>query len=78
MKFATFNTNSVRARLPILLEWVVKETPDILSLQETKVQDEDFPVESFKELGYHVIVRGQKSYNGVAILSKSPPEGRST
>ena len=74
MKFATFNTNSVRTRLPILLEWIAKESPDILCLQETKVQDADFPVEPFEKAGYHVIARGQKSYNGVAILSKSPPK----
>ena len=74
MKFATFNTNSVRTRLPILLEWLEKETPDILCLQETKVQDKDFPVEPLEKVGYHVTFRGQKSYNGVAILSKSPPE----
>ena len=66
MKFATFNTNSVRTRLPILSEWIAKESPDILCLQETKVQDGDFPVGSFEKAGYHVIVRGQKSYNGVA------------
>ena len=73
MKFATLNTNSVRTRLPILLGWLEKETPDVLCLQETKAQDEDFPVEPFEKVGYHVIVRGQKAYNGVAILSKSPP-----
>ena len=74
MKFATFNTNSVRTRLPILLDWLDRESPDILCLQETKVRDEDFPAEPFEKVGYHVIARGQKSYNGVAILSKSPPQ----
>ena len=74
MKFATFNVNSVRTRLPILLEWLEKETPDILCLQETKVQDKDFPFDPLEKAGYHVSFRGQKSYNGVAILSKSPQE----
>ncbi len=74
LKFATFNANSVRTRLPILLQWLEKETPDILCLQETKVQDKDFPVDPLEKAGYHVTFRGQKSYNGVAILSKSPLE----
>jgi exodeoxyribonuclease-3 len=72
MKFATFNTNSVRARLPIILDWLERERPDILVLQETKVQDKDFPFEPFKEVAYHATFRGQKSYNGVAIISKHP------
>ena len=74
MKIATFNANSVRARLPIILEWLSKESPDVLCLQETKVQDADFPQEPFQKLGYHCTIWGQKSYNGVAILSKSPPD----
>jgi exodeoxyribonuclease III len=72
MKFATFNANSIRARLPILLDWLERESPDILCLQETKVQDQDFPLEPFGQCGYHAAFRGQKSYNGVAILSRSP------
>ena len=72
MKFATFNTNSIRARLPILLDWLKQESPDILCLQETKVQDQDFPLEPLEKCGYHAAFRGQKSYNGVAILSRSP------
>ncbi len=72
MIFATFNTNSVRARLPIILEWLDRQEPDILCLQETKAQDKDFPVNPFKEAGFHVTYRGQKSYNGVAIISKHP------
>lgn len=72
MKFATFNANSLRARLPILLDWLERENPDILCLQETKVQDKDFPVKPFEEAGYHAAFKGQKSYNGVAIVSKSP------
>jgi len=71
MKVATFNVNSIRARLPIVLGWLKQEAPDILFLQETKVQDKDFPIDSMKEAGYHAVFRGQKSYNGVAILSRS-------
>ncbi len=74
MKIATFNTNSVRARLPILKDWISREQPGILALQEIKVQDKDFPVNDFDELGYYSIVRGQKAYNGVAILSRYSPE----
>jgi exodeoxyribonuclease III len=72
MKVATFNANSIRARLPIILEWLEREDPDVLFLQETKVQDGDFPVKAVEEAGYHAVFRGQKSYNGVAILSRSP------
>jgi exodeoxyribonuclease-3 len=72
MKVATFNANSMRARLPIILGWLEREAPDVLFLQETKVQDGDFPVKAVEEAGYHAVFRGQKSYNGVAILSRSP------
>ena len=72
MKIATFNTNSVRARTSIILDWLEKEHADILCLQETKVQDKDFPVSSFEDIGYRVVSRGQKSYNGVAFISKHP------
>jgi len=72
MKFATFNTNSIRARLSSILGWVKRENPDILCLQETKVQDQDFPVTTFETAGYHVTFKGEKSYNGVAIISKHP------
>jgi len=72
MKLATFNTNSIRARLPIILTWLAKERPDALCIQETKVQDKDFPVGDFEGAGYDCIYRGQKSYNGVAILSRLP------
>ena len=74
MKFATFNANSLRARLPILLDWLEREEPDVLCIQETKVQDKDFPVKPFEGAGYHAAFKGQKSYNGVAIVSKSPLE----
>ncbi len=72
MKLATFNTNSIRVRLPILMDWLDRERPDVLCLQETKVQDKDFPANRFEEAGYHVVFRGQKSYNGVAIITKFP------
>ncbi len=74
MKVATFNANGIRARLGIVLEWLEKESPDILCLQETKVRDEDFPRRPMEDLGYHCTFKGQKSYNGVAILSKTRPE----
>ena len=70
MKIATFNVNSVRARLPVVLDWLRYQDPDVLALQETKVQDDGFPVKDFNELGYQVAMHGQKSYNGVAIISK--------
>ncbi|MBC8418394.1 MAG: exodeoxyribonuclease III [Desulfobacterales bacterium] len=78
MKVATLNTNSIRARLPVVLDWLVREAPDILFLQETKVQDRDFPLNPLKDAGYHAAFRGQKSYNGVAILSKSPLDNLQT
>jgi len=74
MKVATFNSNSIRARLPLVLDWLGREGPDILCLQETKAQDKDFPVKEFGEIGYGVHFRGQKSYNGVAIASRHPFE----
>lgn len=70
MKIATFNANSIRSRIEIISDWIMAERPDILCLQETKVQDMDFPVDSFMDLGYRVIFRGQKAYNGVAIVSR--------
>ena len=72
MKIATFNTNSIRARLTIITDWLEKEKPDILCLQETKAQDKDFPAKHFETTGYQVIFKGQKSYNGVAIISRHP------
>jgi exodeoxyribonuclease III len=70
---ATWNINSVRLRLPLLERFIAEESPDIICLQETKVMDELFPRGELQALGYpHVVFRGQKSYNGVAILSKLP------
>ena len=74
MLIATWNVNSVRTRLSQIVDWINKFNPDILCLQETKVIDDSFPVKPFKELGYSVEVYGQKSYNGVAIISKIKAE----
>lgn len=73
VKIATFNANSVRARIDQIIEWLLREKPDILCLQETKVQDFDFPVAAFGEAGYHVAFRGQKAYAGVAIACREKP-----
>lgn len=74
MKIATYNVNSIRRRLPLALDWLGRHQPDVLCLQETKVQDQDFPVEAFKSAGYHSSFRGMKGYNGVATLTRSVPE----
>jgi exodeoxyribonuclease-3 len=74
VKLATFNANSVRMRQKAIVEWLKAQQPDILCLQETKVQDHDFPRQPFEEAGYIVNFRGMKSYNGVAILSRQKPE----
>jgi exodeoxyribonuclease-3 len=68
MKIASFNVNSIRARLPIVTAWLQAVRPDVLAVQETKVQDVDFPAASFEEIGYRCAYRGQKSYNGVGLL----------
>ena len=74
MKIATWNVNSIRVRLPQVLEWLEKESPDVLCLQETKVTDEDFPAEAFRGAGYHAVFAGQKTYNGIATLSRTPAD----
>jgi exodeoxyribonuclease-3 len=71
MKVASFNVNGLRARLPIVVKWLKENKPDILCVQETKVQDCEFPTEAFDEINYQFTFKGQKSYNGVAIFSKS-------
>ena len=73
-KVATFNVNSVRARLPILLPWLEVERPHVLCLQETKVQDPAFPASDFARLDYEAAFRGEKSHGGVALLSTQPLE----
>jgi exodeoxyribonuclease-3 len=74
LKVATYNANSIRSRLELVLEWLHREVPDILCLQETKTQDADFPAEAFHEAGYYVVFRGQKAYGGVAIVSRDEPQ----
>lgn len=72
MKIATWNVNSINVRIPHLVEWARREEPDVICLQETKCVDENFPLTVINELGYEAEFFGQKSYNGVAILSKLP------
>jgi exodeoxyribonuclease-3 len=74
MKIATWNVNSIRARLSHLLDWLESAAPDALLLQETKVEDEGFPRLEIEAAGYRVAFHGQKSYNGVAIISRQPVE----
>ena len=74
MKIATWNVNSIKARLPRVLEWLETAQPDVALLQELKVTDEAFPREPIEDLGYNIATHGQKTYNGVAILAKSPIE----
>jgi len=71
LRIATWNVNSLRVRLPHVLQWLESEQPDVLALQETKLTDENFPVEEIRNAGYQVIFSGQKTYNGVATLSKT-------
>ncbi len=73
MRFVSFNVNSIRVRLHQLKAVIDKHSPEVISLQETKVQDGEFPVEEIKELGYHVACHGQKTHYGVAMLSKQAP-----
>ena len=74
MKIATWNVNSIRVRLPRVTEWLSEFKPDVVLLQETKVLDEAFPALEIEDLGYNIAVHGQKSYNGVAVLSRYPIE----
>jgi len=73
VKLATWNVNSIRARLDLVLRWLKEESPDILCMQEIKVEPHLFPAEPFHELGYHLLVSGQKTWNGVAIASRVEP-----
>ncbi len=70
MKLATWNVNSLKVRLPQVIEWLMINQSDILCLQETKLADENFPEQAFAEIGYHSVFAGQRTYNGVAIISK--------
>jgi exodeoxyribonuclease-3 len=74
MKIATWNVNSVKARLEAAVAWLKAANPDVVCLQEIKTTDDTFPREAFETLGYNCAVHGQKTYNGVAILSKRPLE----
>lgn len=73
MKIATFNANSIRSRLDVILAWLKANEPDALCIQETKVQDKDFPSPPIIEAGYKVVFRGEKSYNGVALIARRAP-----
>lgn len=70
MKIATFNVNGVNGRLPVLLRWLAEAFPDIAVLQELKASQDNFPESAIRDLGYDVVWHGQKSWNGVAILSR--------
>src|SRR5262249_49392984 len=72
MILATWNVNSIRVRMPQVLDWLKANHPNVLCMQETKVTDDKFPLEDFEKLGYSCVFRGEKSYNGVAILSDHP------
>jgi exodeoxyribonuclease-3 len=72
LKIASWNVNSLRVRLGHVLDWLDAQQPDVLGLQETKLQDPDFPLEAFELAGYHAQYSGQKTYNGVALLSREP------
>ncbi len=71
MKIATWNVNSLRVRLPQVLDWLAATQPEVLALQETKLPDEEFPVAAFQEAGYEASFSGQKTYNGVALVSRT-------
>jgi len=74
MKIASFNINGIKARLPVVTDWLEETAPDVAILQEIKSVDETFPREHFEDMGYNVETHGQKSFNGVALLSKLPLE----
>lgn len=71
MRFASWNVNSLNVRLPHLLDWLARQAPEIVCLQEIKLEDAKFPVEAIEAAGYHCVWSGQKTYNGVAILSRA-------
>jgi len=75
MRIATYNINGVKARLPRLLEWLGETAPDVACLQEIKSIDDNFPRLEIEALGYHLETHGQKAFNGVALLSRTPLEG---
>jgi exodeoxyribonuclease-3 len=73
MKLATWNVNSLKIRLPHLLDWLAQHQPDAMCLQETKTEDQNFPLAAIQAAGYQAVYCGQKAYNGVAILARSAP-----
>ncbi len=78
LKISTWNVNSLRVRLEQVCDWLARERPDVLALQETKLRDEDFPVDAFAALGYRAAFSGQPTYNGVALLARAEPEDVAT
>jgi len=70
LKVATYNANSIRARMDAILSWLAKESPDVVCVQETKVQDADFPATPLEDAGYQVVFRGQKAHAGVAVITQ--------
>ena len=72
MKIATWNVNSLKVRLPQVLDWLAAHSPDALCLQETKLEDKYFPADELSAAGYHLAFAGQKTYNGVALLTRQP------
>src|SRR5947199_10615605 len=75
MKLATYNLNGIRARLPRLIEWLAREQPDVVALQELKCADESLPIADIEAAGYGAVWHGQKGFNGVAILARGDAPG---
>ena len=73
MEIASYNVNGIRARLPRLIDWIKNSMPDVIVLQEIKSRLEHFPTEEIENLGYNIELAGQKSFNGVAVFSKTAP-----
>ncbi len=74
MRIATWNVNSLKVRLPALLDWLASQRPDVIGLQELKLAEPDFPRDALRQAGYEAVVAGQKTYNGVALLARAPLE----
>lgn len=74
MRIASWNVNSLRVRLPHVLDWLEAQAPDVLGLQEIKLPTDKFPADEIQAAGYHAVAHGQPTYNGVALLSRQPPE----
>jgi exodeoxyribonuclease-3 len=78
IRIATWNVNSLRVRLPQALDWLAQARPDVLAVQETKTQDTEFPLEALQQAGYQALFSGQKTYNGVALISRETATGAVT